>query len=271
MATRSTIINVMARAADKAARRLKRDFGEIEHLQVSLKGPRDFVSTADRTAENTIRQELERARPGYSFLMEESGAGAGREPAHRWIVDPLDGTTNFLHGIPHFAISIGLEREGEMMAGVVFDPIKDELFWAEKGLGAYLNDRRLRVSARRKLDQSVIATGITGRHTVEDEDRRVFVAQFAAVVAATAGVRRFGSASLDLAYVAAGRYEAFWENHLGPWDIAAGLVLVREAGGYVSEIEGGIDMLESGSTLAANSYLHEPLGRLLRAASKPRA
>jgi myo-inositol-1(or 4)-monophosphatase len=264
MATRSTIINVMARAADKAARRLKRDFGEIEHLQVSMKGPRDFVSTADKTAEDTIRHELERARPGYGYLMEESGADSGNDAHHRWIVDPLDGTTNFLHGIPHFAISIGLEREGEMIAGVVLDPIKDELYWAEKGLGAYLNDRRIRVSSRRKLDQSVIATGITGRRTVEDDDRRAFVAQFEAVVAAAAGVRRFGSASLDLAYVAAGRYEAFWESHLGPWDIAAGMVLVREAGGYISEIDGGKNMLASGSTLAANAYLHQQLGKLLR-------
>jgi myo-inositol-1(or 4)-monophosphatase len=271
MALRSTIINVMARAAEKAARRLKRDFGEVELLQVSMKGPRDFVSTADRTAEETIRHELERARPGYGFLREESGASAGSDTLHRWIVDPLDGTTNFLHGIPHFAISIGLERDGEMIAGVVFDPIKDELFWAERGLGAYLNDRRLRVSARRKLDQSLIATGITGQRTVDNEVRRAFVAQFDAVVAAAAGVRRFGSASLDLAYVAAGRYEAFWENHLGPWDIAAGMVLVREAGGYVSEIDGGTGMLDSGSTLAANGHIHEQLGRLLRQAGTPAA
>jgi myo-inositol-1(or 4)-monophosphatase len=270
MPTRSPTINVMARAAERAARTLKRDFGEVEQLQTSRKGPRDFVSAADLKAERTLHEELHKARPGYSFLMEEGGAKPGSDPHHRWLIDPLDGTTNFLHGIPHFAVSIALEREGELVAGVIYDPIKDELFWAEKGVGAYLNDhRRLRVSTRRKLDEAVVATGISGRHAAEDADRAEFVAQFDAALAVTAGVRRTGSAALDLAYVAAGRYEAFWENRLSAWDIAAGIVLVREAGGYVSEIGGGADMLTSGSTLAANAHLYAPFGELLRGTAGP--
>ena len=268
MATRSPVINVMARAAEKAARSLKRDFGEVEQLQVSRKGPGDFVSAADHRAEGTLREELHKARPTFGLLLEESGAIKGSDPSHRWIVDPLDGTTNFLHGIPHFAISIGLERDGDVVAGIVYDPIKDEMFWAEKGIGAYLNDRRLRVSSRRKLDEALIATGITARAGAAEDERAVFIAQVDAALASVASVRRFGSAALDLAYVAAGRYEGFWENHLSPWDIAAGIVLVREAGGYVSEIGGGHDMLASGSTLAANAQLHGPLGDLLRAATK---
>ena len=202
------------------------------------------------------------------MLLEESGEIKGSDPSHRWIVDPLDGTANFLHGIPHFAISIGLEREGDLIAGVVYDPIKDELFWAEKGIGAYLNDRRLRVSSRRRLDEALIATGITARRGVEETERAIFVAQVDAALAAVAGVRRFGSAALDLAYVAAGRYEGFWEDHLSPWDIAGGIVLVREAGGYASEIDGGDRMLLSGSTLAANAQLHTAIGDMLRTAAK---
>lgn len=263
MATRSAIINVMARAADKAARGLKRDFGEVEQLQVSFKGPSDFVSTADHKAERAIRAELQRARPAFGFLMEESGAAAGADPHHRWIVDPLDGTTNFLHGLPHFAISIALEREGEICAGVILDPVKNELFWAEKGAGAFLNDRRLRVSGRARLDQALIATGIPFRgHGMHGR----FLRELDAVMAATAGVRRMGAAALDLAYVAAGRYDGFWERDLSPWDVAAGILIVREAGGYVSEIDGGHAMLSTGSILAANDKLHRPLGELLRGA-----
>jgi len=267
MARRSPTINVMVRAAERAARDLKRDFGEVEQLQTSRKGPGDFVSAADLKSERVLHQELQKARPGYGFLMEESGAVGGDDSVHRWLIDPLDGTTNFLHGIPHFAISIGLERAGDLVAGVVYDPIKDEMFWAEKGAGAFLNDRRIRVSSRRRLEDALVVTGITPRKRADAADRAAFVAQFEAVLAATAGVRRLGSASLDLAYVAAGRYEGFWENHLSPWDIAAGIVLVREAGGYVTEIDGGADMLATGSTFAANAVLHEPIGRLLRAAT----
>src|SRR5262245_5629750 len=266
MARRSALMNVMIRAVERAARDLRRDFGEVEHLQTSKKGPGDFVSAADLRSERTLRRELQKARPSYSFLMEEGGAIKGSDPDHRWLIDPLDGTMNFLHGIPHFAISVGLEQSGEIIAGVVYDPIKDEMFWAEKGVGAYLNDRRMRVSSRRKLENSLVATGITTRSGVNDAERAAFVAQIDAALAATAGVRRFGSAALDLAYVAAGRYEGFWEHHLSPWDIAAGIVLVREAGGYISEIDGGGDMLTSGSTFAANAYLHQAIGKLLRSA-----
>jgi myo-inositol-1(or 4)-monophosphatase len=260
MATRSAVINVMARAADKAARALKRDFGEVEQLQVSVKGPADFVSQADIRAERAIKDELRRARPGFGFLMEESGASAGEDPDHRWIVDPLDGTTNFLHGIPHFAISIALESKGEMTAGIVFDPLKDELFWAEKGGGAYLNNRRLRVSSRKHLGESLIATGIP---FLEHGDHATFLAELGRVMPAVSGVRRGGAAALDLAYVAAGRYDAFWERGLQPWDFAAGIVLVREAGGFVSEIGGGAITAESRSLIACNEALGNSVRDLL--------
>jgi myo-inositol-1(or 4)-monophosphatase len=250
----------MAGAARKAARALVRDFGEVEQLQVSKKGPADFVSIADTKAEKTLRTELSKARPSYGFLMEESGVTPGADPRHRWIVDPLDGTLNFLHGIPHFAISIALERDGEIISGLIYDPLRDETFFAERGAGAYMNNRRLRVSGRTRLLDSLLATGIPfvgrARHPA-------YLAMLEAVVDATAGVRRFGSAALDLAYVAAGRYDGFWETGLSPWDIAAGIILVREAGGYVTEVEGGANMMESGSVLAANDQLHEPIRLLL--------
>jgi myo-inositol-1(or 4)-monophosphatase len=260
MALRSATINVMVKAAQKAARGLVRDFGEVEQLQVSQKGPADFVSTADLQAERTLRQELKRARPEYGLLMEEGTVEPG-DGRHRWIVDPLDGTLNFLHGLPHFAISIGLERDGEMVAGIVYDPIKDEMFWAERGAGAYVNDRRLRVSGRRDLGVAVIATGVPHRGRPEHQ---AYLDMLAVVMAHTAGIRRFGAAALDLAYVAAGRYDGYFELGLSPWDIAAGILLVREAGGYVSEIAGGHHMLQSGSVLAGNDHLHLPLGSLLR-------
>jgi myo-inositol-1(or 4)-monophosphatase len=265
MAVRSAVINVMAAAARKAGRGLIRDFGEVENLQVSQKGPSDFVSTADLKAEKTLRAELEKARPGYGFMMEESAETIG-DGRHRWIVDPLDGTLNFLHGIPHFAISVALEREGEIVAGVVYEPLRDEEYWAEKGSGAFVSDRRIRVSGRRDLGQAVIATGMPFRGK---EAHPGYMRTLNAVMAETAGVRRFGAAALDLAYVAAGRFDAFWEFGLKPWDIAAGLLLVKEAGGYCSEPDGsGHDMLASGNVLAANDHLHLPLGRLMRQALK---
>jgi myo-inositol-1(or 4)-monophosphatase len=265
VARSSPIINVMAAAARKAARGLNRDFGEVEQLQVSVKGPGDFVSTADLRAERTLRAELTRARPGYGLLMEEGGATEGSDPHHRWIVDPLDGTTNFLHGIPHFAISIALERDGEVVAGVVYEPTRDEMFWAEKGVGAYLNDRRLRVSARRQLADAVIGTGIPYR---EDGDHPRYLATLARVMGATSGVRRLGAGALDLAYVAAGRFDGFWEFGLLPWDMAAGLLMVREAGGFVSDLAGGQSMMSSGDVLAANGHLHLPLAALIKDAMR---
>jgi myo-inositol-1(or 4)-monophosphatase len=264
MAVRSALYNVMERAARKAARSLVHDFGEVEHLQVSLKGPADFVSTADHQAERILRTEIAKARPGYGFLMEESGETRG-DGKHRWIVDPLDGTTNFLHGIPHFAISIALEREQEIVAGLVYDPMKDEMFFAEKGAGAFVNEKRLRVSARQHLGDSVIGTGIPFR---KRGDHPYYLKLLEAVMGNTAGVRRMGAAALDLAYVAAGRFDGFFEIGLSPWDLAAGIILVREAGGYVTEIGGGKDMMQSGEVLATNDRLLDPLGKLLRDAGK---
>jgi myo-inositol-1(or 4)-monophosphatase len=268
MASRSALINVMTRAADKAARRLKRDFGEVENLQVSKKGPADFVSAADLRAEQILREELGRARPGYGFLMEESGETKGDDGnERRWVVDPLDGTSNFLHGLPHFAISIALEERGEVVAGVIYDPFKDEMFTAERGTGAYLNNRRLRVSSRTRLDEALIATGAP---YLGHGERAPFLEELDLVLAATAGVRRWGAAALDLAYVAAGRFDGFWERGLSAWDTAAGIILVREAGGYVSEIDGRPFRGGGSSILAANDSLHPVLVNLLRG-NRPKA
>ncbi len=250
----------MTRAARKAARGLVRDFGEVQELQVSKKGVADFVSAADHKAEQVIYEELSAARPKYGFVMEERGEIEGADNSNRWIVDPLDGTTNFLHGLPQFAISIALERDRQPYAGVVYNPATDELFWAEKGEGAFLNDRRMRVSARRDLTECVFACGLPfagrpGRKLAMEETERV--------LEKTAGVRRFGSAALDLAFVAAGRFDAYWERDLNIWDVAAGAVLVREAGGIVSEIEGGGKFLTAGSILAANSDVYDQAKMLL--------
>jgi myo-inositol-1(or 4)-monophosphatase len=258
---RSAIINVMVQAATKAGRSLSRDFGEVQNLQVSLKGPGDYVSQADRKAEDIIFAELSRARPGYGFLMEERGAVEGEDQQHRWIVDPLDGTTNFLHGIPIFAISIALERQGQLVAAVVYNPAMDELYTAERGGGAYMNDRRLRVSARSKLIDSVIGTGVPhlgrGHHGN-------FLIELRNVMGEVSGIRRLGAASLDLGYVAAGRFDGFWEEGLAAWDIAAGIVLIREAGGFVSDLSGGHDMLDSGSLVAGNEAIHRALLKTVR-------
>jgi myo-inositol-1(or 4)-monophosphatase len=260
MALRSALMNVMTAAAEKAARALKRDFGEIEQLQVSRKGPSDFVTAADLRAEKTLRAELSKARPKFGFLLEEAGEIKGEDERHRWIVDPIDGTTNFLHGIPHFAISIALELEGEIIAGLVLNPITDELFTAEKGKGGSFNAHRLRVSARGDLHEAVIATGIPhhgrGQHGP-------YLETLGRVMGAVAGIRRMGAASLDLAYVAAGRCDGYWETGLQPWDVAAGVLLVKEAGGFVSEVAGGKNPVGTGSVLAANARLHKPLQDLL--------
>jgi len=257
-------MTVMANAAYKASRGLIRDFGEVEQLQVSRKGPADFVSSADLKAEETLVEELRRSRPNFSFLLEEGGVVAGEDSSNRWIIDPLDGTTNFLHGNPHFSISIGLERDGKVFAGVIYDPLRDELFWAETGIGAFINSKRLRVSSRRNMSEALIGTGMPFKGR---ESHPEYPAMLDRVAGETAGIRRYGSAALDLAYVAAGRFDGFWEFALSPWDIAAGLVILREAGGIVSEVDGGDKMMESGDVLAANGLLHDDLRRLLASAA----
>jgi myo-inositol-1(or 4)-monophosphatase len=258
---RPPIINVMDGAARKAARSLIHDFNEVEQLQVSRKGPADFVSKADRRAEAIIKSELSRSHPDFAFLMEEGGASGPSDATDRWIVDPLDGTTNFLHGIPHFAISIAHEQRGEIVAGMVYEPTRDEVFWAARGEGCFLNNRRLRVSARRDLSSAILATGVPfGNRPGREELLEVL----GPIMDRTAGLRRFGAASLDLAYVAAGRFDAFWEFGLSPWDVAAGMLLVREAGGMVSEIDGRSDPLNGGTILASNSELNDTVRRILQ-------
>lgn len=259
----SALINVMVAAARKAARALKRDFGEVENLQVSLKGPANFVTAADRRAEETLRAELKKARPGYSFLGEESGKHEGTDQTHTWIVDPLDGTTNFLHGIPQFAISIGLERSGTVVAGVIYNPITDELFTAERGKGAFLNDKRLRVAARKGLADAVIACGLPHRGR---GDLELGLRELGAVQDKVAGLRRFGAAALDLAFVAAGRIDGYWERNISPWDIAAGMIIVREAGGFVTDLDNGDAMYTKKHIVAGNETIHRELRTSLKAA-----
>lgn len=259
---RSAVINVMSQAIEKAARGLIRDFNEIEHLQVSRKGLGDFVSTADHRSEKILIQELQKARPTYGFITEESGVIEGENPEFSWIIDPLDGTTNFLHSIPHFAISLALKKGNEIVAGIVYDPIKDEQFWAEKGAGAFMNQRRLRVSGRRNLDEALIATGIPFS-TLRNSNRQEFIKRLSSLIPFVAGVRRLGAAALDLAYVAAGRYEAYFESDLSIWDIAAGILLVKEAGGYLSDLKGGNDVLKGENILASNKELYEDIKKIL--------
>jgi myo-inositol-1(or 4)-monophosphatase len=261
----SAVLNVMIAAARKAARALKRDFGELEKLQVSLKGPANFVTAADRRAEETLYAELSRARPGYSFLGEEGGAREGSDKSHRWIVDPLDGTTNFLHGIPQFAISIALEREDAIVAGLVYNPASEELFLAEKGKGAFLNDQRIRVAGRKRLADAVIACGLPhiGRGDLKLAHKETGLMQ-----SQVAGLRRFGAAALDMAWVAAGRLDGYWERDIKPWDIAAGLILVREAGGFVTGCEGNDDAMASGNVVAGNEIIQKELVRVLKEAAK---
>ena len=260
----SAVLNVMIKAARRAGRGLKRDLGEIEHLQVSVKGPRNFVTAADRRAEAILREELAKARPDYGFLGEEGGAHEGADKAHRWIVDPLDGTTNFLHGIPHFAVSIALERNGTIVAGLVYNPANDEMFVAERGKGAFLDDKRIRVAARERLADAVVACGLPhyGRG-----DLALARNEIAAAQQHFAGLRRYGAAALDLAWVAAGRLDAYWERDLSPWDVAAGSLLVREAGGYVSDLDGGDAILRKGNVVAGNETMHRALLRLLKEAA----
>lgn len=264
----SPALNVMVAAARKAGRALVRDFGELENLQISKKGPADFVSTADSRTERILVEELTRARPGYGFLLEESGAVEGRDKTHRFIIDPIDGTTNFLHGIPQFSISIALEREGTLVSALVFNPVTDELYIAERGHGAYLNDRRLRVAARQQLSDVLVASGAP---FLGKQGRKEFLAELDVIISSTAGMRRFGSAALDLAWTAAGRFDAFWERNLKPWDVAAGILLVREAGGVVTDLDGRDHMMDCGHILAANQALHRPLLEKFRAADEATA
>ncbi len=263
MAIRSPLMNVIFKAADKAAKGLVRDFGEVENLQVSRKGPADFVSTADFQAQKVIREELAKARPDFGFLMEEAdGVEDTSGKTERWIVDPLDGTSNFLHGLGHWAISIAAERAGEIIAGLIYDPIKNESFWAEKGMGAYSANKRLRVSGRKDLADCLIATGAPFKGVMHK--RPNFVKELEMVMPQVAGIRRWGAAALDLAYVAAGRYDGFWETGLGPWDCAAGILLVKEAGGFVTPITAKQDPMLSGSLIACNSALQDQLTNLIR-------
>jgi myo-inositol-1(or 4)-monophosphatase len=274
MAIVSGLVRVMEKAARKAGGRLRRDFGEVEHLQVSRKGPADFVSKADRAAERTIYEELRQARPDWGFELEEGGTIEGSAGKPRWVIDPLDGTSNFLHGIPHFAISIAVQEPaldgqgwGDVTAGLVYQPITDESFWAERNRGAWLNDGRLRVSARRRLEDSLIATGMPyGGHG----DLGEWTAINRAVCPQVAGIRRFGSAALDLAWVAAGRYDGFWESALNPWDTAAGCLLVREAGGFVTDFRGRSQPVCDAQVLAGNDAVHSKLHKLVVDALKDR-
>lgn len=257
----SALINVMVKAARRAGRSLKRDLGEIENLQVSLKGPANFVSAADRRAEQMLYDDLIKARPGYGFLGEEGGTREGSDKTNTWIVDPLDGTTNFLHGIPQFAISIALQREGSIIAGVIYNPGNEELYIAERGKGAFLNDTRLRVAARKNLEDCVIACGLPH---IGRGDHELARREMAALQPRVAGLRRFGAASLDMAFVAAGRLDGYWERNLQPWDIAAGHIIVREAGGTVSGIEGGDTALETGNVVCGNEIIQRELVKILK-------
>jgi myo-inositol-1(or 4)-monophosphatase len=261
----SALINVMVKAARHAGRSLKRDLGEVENLQVSLKGPANFVTMADRRAEEILHNDLAKARPGYGFIGEEGGTHEGADKSHTWIVDPLDGTTNFLHGIPQFAISIGLQREGTVIAGVIYNPANDELYIAERGKGAFLNDHRLRVAGRRKLNECVIGCGLPhigrGDHALSRDE-------MTEIQNRVAGLRRFGSASLDMAFVAAGRLDGYWERNLKVWDMAAGQILIREAGGIVSGIAGDDEPLQTGDLICGNEFVHAELVKILKPLGK---
>ncbi|OAN75282.1 inositol monophosphatase [Sulfitobacter sp. EhC04] len=257
----SANLNIMIKAARKAGRGLIKDFREVENLQVSVKGAGDFVSRADLNAEKILKDELMGARPTYGWLAEEGGEEAGQDPTRRWIVDPLDGTTNFLHGLPHWAVSIGLEHKGQIVAGVVFDPAKDEMFFAEKGAGAWMNESRLRVSGRSRMIESIFATGLPfgGR-----SDLPATLKDLGRLMPVCAGVRRWGSAALDLAYVAAGRYDGFWERRLNAWDLAAGMLIVKEAGGLVEPLNPAGDVLENGEIICANEAIFSNFAKVIR-------
>ncbi len=260
MALMPPLVTVMVKAAETAAKTLARDFGEAEQLQVSRKGPSDFVTAADKKAEKAIHYALAKARPDFGFLMEESGEIEGKDKSRRFIVDPLDGTNNFLHGVPHWAITIAAEEDGEITHGIVFDVVRNEMFWASKGVGAFIRNRKIRVSSRTELDMSLVGTGTPAKGR---GDHAQFAREMARVLPAVSGMRRMGSAALDLVYVAAGRYDAYWEHGIKPWDVAAGVLIVREAGGMVSEVNGGKDAVYGGSILAANAGVYQDMRGLL--------
>ena len=265
MVMRPALINVMAKAAEKAGKGLVRDFGEVGHLQISRKGPADFVSTADLKAQKILREELGKARPQFGFLMEETDNGDNKPDApERWIVDPLDGTTNFLHGVPHWCISIAVEKKGDIVAGLIYQPLTDEMFWAERGVGAYCSSTRLRVSARSDLSECLMGGETYMKGKTEGMPR--LLKQMAAVMPNCAGIRCMGSAALDLAYVASGRFDGYWQEGLGPWDVAAGSLIVKEAGGYVSPMETGKNLVTSGSLIASNAEIHDKLVKMVREA-----
>src|SRR6195952_2886655 len=261
----SALLNVMVKAARRAGRGLKRDLGEVENLQVSLKGPANFVTMADKRAEEMLYADLTKSRPGYGFIGEEGGTREGADKSHTWIVDPLDGTTNFLHGIPQFAISIGLQREGVIIAGLIYNPANDDLYIAERGKGAFLNDQRLRVAGRRQLNECVIACGLPhirrGDHALSREE-------MTGIQEKVAGLRRFGAASLDMAFVAAGRLDGYWERNLQPWDMAAGQIMIREAGGTISCVDGSSDPLKTGHVLCGNEFVHAELVKIIKGLGK---
>ncbi|MCH2546703.1 MAG: inositol monophosphatase [Alphaproteobacteria bacterium] len=262
---RSPLMEVMTRAVIKASRGLRRDYGEVTHLQVSKKGTADFVSNADVNAERVLQKELQHARPKFGFLMEEGGEIAGEDDRHRWIIDPIDGTSNFIHAVPYFCISVALERtssigEREIIAAVIYDPLRDELFTAEKASGAFLNDRRIKVSGRRDVEDALLSTALPRSFR---DNYKPALSMMTGMTGSSAGIRCFGAAALDLAYVATGRFDGFWSNSLKPWDIAAGMLLVKEAGGEVTEIAGGKKMLDSGSIVATNGVLHKKVDALL--------
>ncbi|MDF1853913.1 inositol monophosphatase family protein [Pseudooceanicola sp.] len=257
----SANLNIMLKAARKAGRSLSKDFREVENLQISMKGPGDFVSRADISAQAILKEELLGARPTYGWLAEEEAEIEGQDPTRRWIVDPLDGTTNFLHGLPHWAVSIALEHKGQIVSGVIYDPVKDEMYFAEKGGGAFMNDQRIRVSGRAQMIEAVFATGLpfAGR-----TDLPAVLQDLARISPVCAGVRRWGAAALDLAYVAAGRYEGFWERRLHAWDIAAGVIILREAGGFIEPLDPTGDLLADGEVLCGNSNLFENFAKIIR-------
>ena len=259
----SANINVMVNACRKASKHIIRDFGEIEKLQTSVKGPGDFVTMTDKKVEEILIEELRKARPKYSVLSEEIGEIKNDDNEDfKWIIDPIDGTSNFLHGIPHFAISLALENKKEIICGIVFDPIKNELFSAEKGNGSYLNNQRMRVSARKKLKDCLIVTGGPRQNHQNKEVCMEEYKKFSSKVLIP--IRKMGSASLDMAYVAAGRCDGFWQRNLNYWDVAAGILLVREAGGYVTDFFGKDKYIENKSILAANSRINEAMIEVLK-------